>query len=103
MVSIPFQNRLLYVLPFGTMIVNVVGCFLIGCLFSLFLKDMFSHEWKIFLVTGVLGGFTTFSSFSIETVEMFREGATTKAILYIFLSVAAGILATLGGIYLFKN
>jgi CrcB protein len=55
--------------PLGTMLVNVAGCFVIGLLAPLVLR----HEWKLFLIFGFCGGFTTFSSFAIQTLELGRD------------------------------
>jgi len=81
--------------PLGTLTVNIIGCFFIGIVFGFFDKGQMSHEWKLFLATGLLGGFTTFSAFSMETFTLFREGNTTYALVYIFASVLLGLLATL--------
>ena len=80
--------------PLGTLAVNIIGCFLIGIVIGLFDKGLVSQEWKLFLATGVLGGFTTFSAFSIETFTLFREGHTGYALIYILASVILGLLAT---------
>jgi len=80
--------------PLGTLTVNIIGCFFIGIVIGFFDKGLVSHEWKLFLATGVLGGFTTFSAFSIETLTLFREGNSSYALLYILASVLLGLLAT---------
>ena len=80
--------------PLGTLTVNIIGCFFIGIVFGFFDKGQVSHEWKLFLATGVLGGFTTFSAFSIETFNLFREGFSIYAMLYILASVILGLFAT---------
>jgi len=80
--------------PLGTLIVNIIGCFLIGIVFGVFDKGQMSHEWKLFLATGVIGGFTTFSAFSNETFVLFREGYAGYALLYVLASVLLGLLAT---------
>ncbi len=80
--------------PLHTLIVNIAGCFFIGIVFGLFDKGQISHEWKLFLATGVLGGFTTFSAFSNETIILFREGHTCHGLIYILASVLLGLLAT---------
>ncbi|MCO6498335.1 MAG: fluoride efflux transporter CrcB [Chitinophagaceae bacterium] len=101
--GIPFQNKSLFYFPHGTLIINLVGCFLIGVLFTFTEKGNLSYEWKTFFVAGVLGGFTTFSAFSVETVEMFRNGLMLRSILYASISVFGGLAATILGIYLFKH
>ena len=80
--------------PLGTLVVNIIGCFFIGIVFGFFDKGLVSNEWKLFLATGVLGGFTTFSAFSVETFNLFREGHAGYALLYILASVLLGLLAT---------
>ena len=80
--------------PLGTLTVNIIGCFFIGIVLGIFDKGEISHEWKLFLATGFLGGFTTFSTFSNETFILFREGHVSYALLYIFASILLGLLAT---------
>ncbi len=75
--------------PFGTLIVNVAGSFLMGFLFvALVERFNMSPEWRAALLVGVLGAFTTFSTFSIETLNLIEEGARLKAVLNVFLSVS---------------
>lgn len=65
-------NPLFSALAFGTLIANLLGCFIIGALLALFWQfPQISAEWRLFLVTGFLGSLTTFSSFSAEVVELF--------------------------------
>ena len=80
--------------PSGTLTVNIIGCFLIGVVMGVFDKGGISYEWRLFLATGVLGGFTTFSAFSIETFTLLRDGNTYSALLYILASLLLGVLAT---------
>ncbi len=96
------QNKFLSAFPFGTMSVNIIGCFLIGFIFGLSERGNFTMEWRLFLVTGFLGGFTTFSSFSNETVALLRDGQIWHAFIYITGSVVIGLLATFTGISLIK-
>jgi fluoride exporter len=96
------QNKFLSAFPFGTMSVNIIGCFLIGFIFGLSERGNFTMEWRLFLVTGFLGGFTTFSSFSNETVALLRDGQIWHAFIYITCSVVIGLLATFTGISLIK-
>jgi CrcB protein len=75
--------------PYGTLVVNVLGSFAIGFLFVLFLERMtLSGEWRAGILVGMLGAFTTFSTFSIETLNLLEEGAHLKASLNVALSVA---------------
>jgi CrcB protein len=96
------QNKFLATFPYGTLVVNLLGCFLIGIIFGLSERGNFTMVWRLFLVTGFLGGFTTFSSFSNETVGMLRDGQIWSAFTYISISVLAGLLATFTGISLIK-
>jgi fluoride exporter len=88
--------------PIGTLGVNILGCFFIGLFFGLSEKLNFAHEWQLFLITGILGGFTTFSAFSNETFSLMRDGQMWIAISYILLSVVFGIVATFLGFSLLK-
>ncbi|HEX4229947.1 MAG TPA: fluoride efflux transporter CrcB [Bryobacteraceae bacterium] len=84
--------------PFGTFLINVTGSFLIGGLMTLFVnRPSINTNWRLFLVTGVLGGYTTFSSFEWETLFALRGGAGAIAILYLVLSVAMGLAGAWAG------
>jgi CrcB protein len=94
LLSLFIQAKTTSPFPLHTLIVNIIGCFFIGIIFGFFDKGQIANEWKLFLATGILGGFTTFSAFSIETLTLFREGYTGYALLYIFASVLLGLLLT---------
>ena len=79
------------VLPLSTLTVNAVGAFLLGLLVSTVGRDGSNPGLVLFLGTGILGGFTTFSAFSLETVSLLRDGATVTALGYIALSLALGL------------
>ncbi len=96
------QNKFFSTFPYGTLAVNIIGCFLIGVIFSFSEKGNWNPEWRIFLATGIMGGFTTFSSFSNETVSMLRDAEYWPACCYILLSVFIGLAATFTGISLIK-
>lgn len=89
--------------PAGTFLVNISGCFLIGLLYGLSNKHVaLTNDWRLFLITGFCGGFTTFSSFSYEGMSLLRQGNFTYFFLYIILSVVLGLLATLVGFNIVK-
>lgn len=102
LLSMFIQNKFLSAFPFGTLSVNIIGCLMIGILFGISERSLLGVEWRMFLVTGCLGGFTTFSSFSIETVALIRVGQYWPAFTYIGVSVFVGLFATFLGISLIK-
>jgi CrcB protein len=80
--------------PFATFTVNIIGSFIIGLVLALSIKDEnFLNSWKLFLATGVCGGFTTFSALSAENVVLLQNGKYFIALGYIAASVALGIAA----------
>ena len=80
--------------PWGTLTVNVAGCFLIGTLSGLAdSRQLWSPEVRIFAMIGVLGGFTTFSSFAYETMALAREADLLRAFANVALQVVLGLLA----------
>ena len=96
------QTKFLTTYPFGTLGVNIIGCFFIGIVFGLSDKGNLTQEWRLFLATGLLGGFTTFSAFTNETVNMLRDGQLWYATAYITSSVLLGLIATFIGISIIK-
>lgn len=102
LVSQLIQSKFLSSFPFGTMFVNIAGCFLIGIIFGLSERGNMSQEWRIFLATGILGGFTTFSAFSNEAVSMLRDGQFLFASAYVGTSVFLGLIATFLGVLIIK-
>lgn len=96
------QSKFLSTFPFGTLGVNIIGCFLIGLVFGLADRGNLTQEWRLFLATGIMGGFTTFSAFSNETVSMLRDGQLWYAAAYVISSVLLGLIATFIGISIIK-
>lgn len=87
--------------PWGTLAVNLVGCFLIGLLFALSDRmRLFSPEMRLLLVTGYLGALTTFSTFSLETVNAGRAGLTFLPLANILINNIGGLALTLAGMWL---
>jgi fluoride exporter len=89
--------------PFGTLIVNFLGCFLIGLLLGFMDKgNIVKPEWKLLLVTGFCGGYTTFSAFAAENIQLLRDGRLLYFTIYTVGSVVLGILAAFAGLSLVK-
>jgi len=89
------------IFPYGTLTVNIAGSLMIGIIYGLMDRsNLMSAEWRIFLATGFCGGFTTFSSFSYETLTLLRDGEYMFAGLYVGGSVIASLLAVIVGITL---
>lgn len=86
--------------PMATLMANICACFALGYLSSYLLRNNLSEHWKLLLGTGFCGGFSTFSTFSKETLELSQGGLTTWAVFYLILSVILGILAVFLGMYL---
>lgn len=84
--------------PLGTFAVNIIGCFLIGIFWGISFKSFASNEsWKLFLMTGICGGFTTFSAFTLEGNVLLKEEKTGLFFIYITCSIIVGLLATYTG------
>ncbi len=83
--------------PYGTLAVNVLGSLMIGALAALMLSSEALAPWRPILITGFLGGFTTFSAFSLETLTLVEKGATGQAALYVILSVVLSLFAVFIG------
>ncbi|MDR2796792.1 MAG: fluoride efflux transporter CrcB [Treponema sp.] len=83
--------------PLGTFCVNALGSFMIGFLFQIFESSRIPGELRLFLITGFLGGYTTFSSYALESIRLFSEGQVKQALLNIIVNnLAALVLAGLG-------
>lgn len=89
--------------PWGTLTVNIAGSFFIGLLVELLaVRFNLSQEWQAFLVIGILGGFTTFSAFSLEVGLMIEKNQFSAAALYAIGSVVLGLVALFAGIFVGK-
>ena len=104
LVSRYFQNLFLSSFPFGTFIVNVSGCMLIGLFYGLAQKGNFLNpEWRMLLIVVFCGGFTTFSTFASENLALLKDGNFFYFALYTGLSVFLGLMATyLGNVLIVK-
>ena len=88
--------------PWGTLAVNLLGGFLMGVLAGVLARVGGSEHTRLLLGVGVLGGFTTFSAFSLDTVLMIERGQLSVAITYVLISAIGSILALFGGLHLIR-
>ena len=89
---IQFSPKIIFLnFPIGTLLVNLIGSFLIGVVSSIFDKNLITNEIRTYLVFGFLGGFTTFSAFTYEFLNFLKNSEYLNAFLYIFLSVFLGL------------
>jgi len=90
--------------PWGIMTINVLGCLLMGLLAGWFaLKGQGGQDWRLFLTTGVLGGFTTFSAFSLDAVLLYERGELGLAALYVVGSVVLSLIGVFAGLWLMRQ
>ena len=95
------QIRMGGAFPYGTLLINLSGCFLLGLIGQLTLNRMLiSSDMRMAISVGLLGGFTTFSSFGWETAKMLEDGEWLRASTYVSASVVAGLLLSVAGIRL---
>lgn len=92
------------VFPFGTFFVNIVGSLFLGFMLGLFMSKISANSHtKLFFTVGIAGGFTTFSTFSVETFHLFREGHSYLMLIYPIASIIFGFAAVLVGFYLART
>ena len=90
--------------PYGTLLINISGSFIMGLIAAYFaFKGDASQHWRLFLTTGILGGYTTFSAFSLDVALLYERGETGMAALYVLASVAVSIVALFAGMALVRN
>ncbi|MDB5191648.1 MAG: crcB-like protein [Segetibacter sp.] len=90
--------------PFATLTVNILGSLIIGLVAGVALKNAtFNNDWRLFLATGICGGFTTFSAFSLECMEMMQQNRYAATAIYIATSIIAGLAAAVAGVWLSRQ
>lgn len=90
--------------PFGTLAVNVTGSIVMGLFAGYFaFKGDATQSWRLFLMTGILGGYTTFSAFSLDALMLYERGQTGLALGYVLASVVVSILGLFGAIVLVRH
>lgn len=86
-------------LPYGTFVVNVIGCFAMGLLMTIIVdRELLPASWRLFLCVGLLSGFTTFSSFAYEGLMLLNEGRLLAVLTYVGGSVGLGLVAAAAGV-----
>lgn len=95
------QIRMGGTFPYGTLLINLTGCFLLGLIGQFTMNRMvISPDWRVAIAVGFFGGYTTFSSFGWETAKMLEDGEWLRATTYVAASVAVGLLLSVAGIRL---
>lgn len=103
LISVFFNQKVNPDFPYATLSVNLFGCLLIGVLYGLFEKSLINNDWKLLLTTGLCGGFTTFSAFSIESLQLIKQGNLIAMLIYILISIVIGITLTYAGYLMAKS
>jgi fluoride exporter len=90
--------------PYGTLLINVTGSLIMGLVAAYFaFKGDASQNWRLFLTTGILGGYTTFSAFSLDAALLYERGEVSAAAIYVVASVALSIAGLFAGFALVRN
>lgn len=90
--------------PYGTLTVNILGCFLIGVAYAMASRfDWFTPQLRLFVATGICGGYTTFSAFAYENFNLLESGNQLTAFIYIVASFAICLLATGVGVWVVRS
>ena len=95
------QIRVASTFPYGTLLINLTGCFFLGLIGQFTLNRMvISPDWRVAIAVGFFGGYTTFSSFGWETAKMLEDGEWLRASAYVGASVVVGLVLSVAGIHL---
>ena len=89
--------------PWGTLCVNLAGCLLIGIISGIWSQHPVATSWRLFLAIGMLGGFTTFSTFALDSLQLWTAGHFSLLLTYLFASNVGGIIFAAAGYYGFRS
>ena len=90
--------------PYATLSINLLACFMMGFLFEETLERLtISPVLRVGILTGFIGGFSTFSTFAMETLLLAEQGEPARSLLYVLLSIVFGLAAVTGGVYIARN
>jgi len=104
LLSRKIQGGVIHDWPIGTLSINIIGSLLIGIAYVLLVERLhLTPEWRLFFITGILGAFTTFSTFSLEAVQLLSQGRGVAAGGYVLASVLLCVLATGSGLFLARQ
>jgi CrcB protein len=92
-----------FAFPYGTLFINVLGSLLMGIVAEYAIRRGLPGHWRLFLATGILGGFTTFSTFSLETAALYERGEVLSAIAYVLASLIIGVGGLFVGLFLVRQ
>jgi CrcB protein len=92
------DGRINSVFPYGTLAVNVIGCFILGLISGMFYQQLSKDNLRLLLATGFCGGFTTFSAFALENFNLVNEKLAVTSVLYAILSMVLGFAAVAAGV-----
>jgi len=103
-INLAFARTLGTAFPYGTLLINVSGSLIMGLVAAYFaFKGDASQHWRLFLTTGILGGYTTFSAFSLDAALLYERGELGFAALYVLASVALSIAGLFAGFALVRQ